>query len=113
MKITVGDCELLATFEDNSSADEFRELLEEGPITIEMEDYGGFEKVGPLGTSLSRNDTQITTQPGDVILYQGNQITIYYGTNSWSFTRLARIDDPADLQEKLGEGTVPVTFSLA
>ena len=113
LKITVGDCELQATFEDNSSAEEFRELLEEGPLTIEMEDYGGFEKVGPLGTSLSRNDTQITTQPGDVILYQGNQITIYYGTNSWSFTRLARIDDPADLQEKLGEGTVSVTFSLA
>ena len=113
MKITVGDCELQATFEDNSSAEEFRELLEEGPLTIEMEDYGGFEKVGPLGTSLSRNDTQITTQPGDVILYQGNQITIYYGTNSWSFTRLARIDDPTGLQEKLGEGTVSVTFSLA
>ena len=103
----------MATFEDNSSAEEFRELLEEGPITIEMEDYGGFEKVGPLGTSLSRNDTRITTQPGDVILYQGNQITIYYGTNSWSFTRLARIDDPTGLQEKLGEGTVCVTFSLA
>lgn len=113
MKITVGDCELQATFEDNSSAEEFRELLEEGPLTVEMEDYGGFEKVGPLGTSLSRNDTQITTQPGDVILYQGNQITIYYGTNSWSFTRLARIDDPTGLQEKLGEGTVSVTFSLA
>lgn len=113
LKITVGDHELLAAFEDNSSAKEFRELLEKGPITIEMEDYGGFEKVGPLGTSLSRNDTHITTQPGDVILYQGNQITIYYGTNSWSFTRLARIDDPADLQEKLGEGTVSVTFSLA
>ena len=113
LKITVGDHELLAAFEDNSSAEEFRELLEKGPITIEMEDYGGFEKVGPLGTSLSRNDTHITTQPGDVILYQGNQITIYYGTNSWSFTRLARMDDPADLQEKLGEGTVSVTFSLA
>ena len=113
LKITVGDEELLATFEDNSSAEEFRELLEEGPITIGMEDYGGFEKVGPLGTSLSRNDTQITTQPGDVILYQGNQITIYYGTNAWNFTRLARIDDPSDLQEKLGEGTVSVTFSLA
>ena len=113
LKITVGDEELLATFEDNSSAQEFRELLEEGPITVEMEDYGGFEKVGPLGTSLSRNDTQITTQPGDVILYQGNQITIYYGTNTWSFTRLARIDDTSDLQEKLGEGTVSVTFSLA
>ena len=112
LKITVGDYELLATFEDNSSAEEFQALLAQGPVTIEMEDYGGFEKVGPLGTSLIRNDTRITTQPGDVILYQGNQITIYYGTNSWNFTRLARIDDPANLEEKLGEGTVSVTFSL-
>ena len=77
-----------------------------------MEDYGGFEKVGPLGTTLTRNDESITTQPGDVILYQGNQITIYYGTNTWSFTRLATIDDPTDLQARLGEGTVSVTFSL-
>ncbi len=88
-------------------------MLAQGPLTVEMEDYGGFEKVGPLGTTLTRNDTQITTEPGDVILYQGNQITIYYGTNSWNFTRLARIDDPSDLQEKLGDGTVSVTFSLA
>ena len=113
MKITVGEYELLATFEDNSSAEEFKQLLSQGPVTIEMEDYGGFEKVGPLGTELTRNDRQITTEPGDVILYQGNQITIYYGTNSWSFTRLARIDDPSDLQAKLGDGTVQVTFSLA
>ena len=105
--------ELLATFEDNSSAEEFQALLAQGPVTVEMEDYGGFEKVGPLGALLTRNDTQITTQPGDVILYQGNQITIYYGTNSWSFTRLARIDDPTGLEEKLGEGTVSITFSLA
>ena len=113
LKITVGDYELLATFEDNSSAEEFKELLSQGPVTVEMEDYGGFEKVGPLGTTLTRNDQQITTEPGDVILYQGNQITIYYGTNSWSFTRLAKIDDPTDLKEKLGDGTVQVTFSLA
>lgn len=112
LKITVGEQELLATFADNSSAEEFRELLAQGPLTIAMEDYGGFEKVGPLGTTLTRNDTRITTEPGDVILYQGNQITIYYGTNSWSFTRLARIDDPSGLQEVLGEGTVSVTFSL-
>lgn len=113
LKITVGDYELLATFEENSSAEEFKQLLTEGPVTIEMEDYGGFEKVAPLGTTLTRNDEQITTEPGDVILYQGNQITIYYDTNSWSFTRLARIDDPADLKEKLGDGSVQVTFSLA
>ena len=113
LKITVGEYELLATFEDNSSAEEFQQLLAQGPVTIEMEDYGGFEKVGPLGATLTRNDTQITTQPGDVILYQGNQITIYYGTNSWNFTRLAKIDDPTGLREKLGDGTVYVTFSLA
>lgn len=112
LKITVGDEKLLATLEDNSSAREFKELLAQGPVTIEMEDYGGFEKVGPLGTTLTRNDQQITTEPGDVILYQGNQITIYYGTNTWNFTRLAKIDDPADLQAKLGEGRVQVTFSL-
>lgn len=113
LKITVGDYELLATFEDNPSARVFQELLAQGPLTVSMEDYGGFEKVGPLGTTLTRSDTSITTEPGDVILYQGNQITIHYGTNSWTFTRLAKIDDPTDLQAKLGEGTVQVTFSLA
>lgn len=113
LKITVGDQELLATFADNSSAEEFRELLSQGPVTISMEDYGGFEKVGPLGTTLTRNDTRITTQPGDVILYQGNQITIYYGTNTWNFTRLAKINDSTNLKAKLGAGTVQVTFSLA
>ena len=113
LKITVGGHELLATFEDNSSAEEFKNLLAQGPVTVEMDDYGGFEKVGSLGTTLTRNDQQITTEPGDVILYQGSQITIYYGTNTWSFTRLARIDDPTDLKAKLGEGTVQITFSLA
>lgn len=110
--ITVGDYQLTATFADNPSAEEFKALLAQGPVTVEMDDYGGFEKVGPLGTSLTTSDERITTQPGDVILYQGNQITIYYGTNTWSFTRLAVIDDPAGLQETLGEGSVQVTFSL-
>lgn len=112
LNIKVGDQTLLADWEENSSAEAFREILSQGPLTVEMEDYGGFEKVGALGMTLPRNDTQITTQPGDVILYQGNQITIYYGTNTWNFTRLARIVDPGDLQETLGEGTVSVTFSL-
>lgn len=113
LKITVGDQELLATFAENSSAEAFRDLLAQGPVTISMDDYGGFEKVGSLGTTLTRNDTRITTQPGDVILYQGNQLTIYYGTNTWNFTRLAKIDDSTNLQAKLGTGTVQVTFSLA
>ena len=73
---------------ENSSADAFLDLLKSGDMTVEMHDYGRFEKVGPLGTTLPRNDEQITTEPGDVILYQGDQITIYYDVNSWSFTRL-------------------------
>ena len=112
LKITVGEQEWLATFEDNPSAQELETLLEQGELTILMEDYGGFEKVGPLGQTLTRSDSQITAVCGDVILYQGNQITIYYGTNSWNFTRLAKIDQPEDLAQKLGEGSVEVTFSL-
>lgn len=112
LKITVGGYDLHGVLEDNPSAEEFRELLEEGPVTVTMEDYGGFEKVGPLGTTLTRSDKRITTEPGDVILYQGNQITIYYGVNTWNFTRLAKITDSTDLKAKLGQGTVQVTFSL-
>ena len=114
LHITVGSHELLATFEDNPSAREFQALLTQGPLTIEMEDYGGFEKVGPLGTTLSRSDQQITTEPGDVILYQGNQITIYYGSNTWSFTRLGKIENATreGLLQALGDGDVQVTFSL-
>lgn len=112
LKITIGEHTFYAAFADNPSAEEFRKLLAEGPVTITMEDYGGFEKVGPLGTTLTRTDTQITTEPGDVILYQGNQITIYYGVNSWNFTKLAKISDSSGLKDKLGTGIIEATFSL-
>ena len=100
---------------DNSSADAFLDLLKTGDVTIDMHDYGSFEKVGPLGTTLPKNDEQITTEPGDVILYQGNQVTIYYDVNSWSFTRLGKVQgvSQAELKEILGEGNVTVTFSLS
>ena len=103
-----------ATFEDNSSAEAFAALLQDGPLTLSLRGYGDFDKVGPLGTSLPTNDEQIVTQPGDIILYQGDQITVYYGTNSWSFTRLAHIDGVTreDLLAVLGQGDVEVTFSL-
>lgn len=99
---------------DNSSSDAFLDLLKTGDITIEMHDYGSFEKVGPLGTTLPCNDEQITTEPGDVILYQGNQVTIYYDVNSWSFTRIGRVQglSQAELREILGDGNAAVTFSL-
>jgi len=103
-----------ATLEDNSSAEALIEKLNPAPITVEMRDYGSFEKVGGLPWELPRNDEQITTVPGDVILYQGNQITIYYDENSWNFTRLARIGNVTKekLLEALGDGDVSVTLYL-
>ena len=78
-----------------------------------MHDYGSFEKVGPLGGELPRNDEDITTVPGDVILYQGNQVTIYYDENRWNFTRLGHIDiDQDELKSILGSGDVTVTLSV-
>ena len=120
MKISIqitsdsGSHTLSATLADNSSAMAFYELLEKGPVTIKMTDYGNFEKVGPLGTKLPRNDTQITTQAGDIILYQGNQITIYYDTNSWNFTRLGKVDGvtQAELKKILGKGNVTAVFEI-
>ena len=81
---------------------------------MDMHDYGSFEKVGALPWTIERNDKNISTEPGDVILYQGNQITIYYDENSWSFTRLAKIRETSkkELLEVLGDGSVTVRFSL-
>ena len=112
--ITVAGKTITAAFEDNSSATAFAEKLATGPVTVSMSDYGNFEKVGSLGFSLPRNDRSINTVPGDIILYQGNQITIYYDTNSWTFTKLAHIPGATTESMKafLGDGTVPVTFSL-
>lgn len=114
IQITAGDTTFTAIPEENSSAEAFLALLRENPITVQMSDYAGMEKVGSLGTTLPRNDRQISVGAGDVILYQGNQITIYYGTNSWSFTKLAVIEGATkeNLLDALGHGDVTVTFSL-
>lgn len=104
---------LFATLSDNSSAAAFYKLLERGALKLKMKDYASFEKVGRLPTELPRNDEQITTSAGDIILYQGNQITIYYDTNLWSFTRLGKIDDIDEKQLKaiLGKGSITAIFS--
>lgn len=114
MYLTIGDTVLEATLADNSSAEALKELLADGPVTINMRDYASMEKVGSLGTSLPRNDEQITTEPGDLILYQGNAFVIYYEPNSWNFTRLGKINDVTqeELKEVLGNGDVEVTLSL-
>lgn len=103
-----------ATLQDNRSAEAFLALLTQGPLTIDMRDYGSFEKVGPLGTELPRSDEPITTTPGDIILYQGNSVTIYYAVNSWNFTLLGHIDGATgeSMRAFLGGGNPSVTFSL-
>lgn len=112
--IEVNGHQLIADFADNKSAQAFKELLEKGELHLHLQDYGDFEKVGPLGTSLVRSDESIQTQAGDVILYQGNQITIYYDHNSWTFTRLGKIRDvdTVRLKEILGPGDVDVVIRL-
>ncbi len=99
---------------ENSSAEAFLALLAAGNVTVSMHDYGNFEKVGPLGSTLPTNNENITTEPGDVILYQGDQITIYYDRNSWNFTRLGKVRGlaQAELKEALGDGDVTAVFSL-
>lgn len=109
--IRIGDAVLAAELADNSSARALTKLL---PLTITMQDYGSFEKVGPLGANLPRNDEPITTSAGDLILYQGNQFVIYYDTNHWNFTRIGKIVGVSakQLKDLLGNGDVTVTLSL-
>lgn len=112
LKVQVGSREFSATLEDNAAADAFTEMLKDAPVTISMRDYSGFEKVGSLGSTLPADDQQITAQSGDIVLYTGNQIVMFYGSNSWSYTRLGRIDNLSDWKEALGIGDVSVTFSV-
>lgn len=109
IEITVNGKTFSATLNDNEAARAFTEML---PLTLDMSDYSGFEKVGYLGTSLPTNNQQTTTQAGDIVLYNGNQIVIFYGSNSWSYTRLGKIDDLSGWKDALGSGDVKVSFSL-
>lgn len=114
MKITVGTTVFTATLVDNSSTKALKAMLAEGPVTVNMRDYGSMEKVGTLPKSLPRNDEHITTEAGDLILYQGNAFVIYYAPNSWNFTRLGKIENvtAGSLKEALGNGDIAVVLSL-
>lgn len=116
MYIAIGGSKLEVTLEKNSSTAALVELLKNGDITYTASDYGGFEKVGGLGHTLPTNHKQLTTQPGDVILYQTDQIVLFYGSNSWSYTRIGKIKYSSldELKSFLGagQGSVQVTLSL-
>ena len=113
MNVQIGDYNFTATLEENEAVTELTDMMKEGPVTISMNDYSGFEKVGSLGRSLTRNDSQTTTKAGDIVLYNGNNIVMFYGSNSWSYTRIGKIDDLSDWETALGSGSITVVFTLA
>ena len=115
LKMEIAGTPVTVDWEDNGSVEALKELCKDGGITIDMSMYGGFEQVGSIGTSLSRNDVQITTSSGDIVLYSGNQIVVFYGSNSWSYTKLGHITDSSGytMEELLGNGDVSINVSLS
>ena len=113
MEITAGGKTITATLADNATAKALAEKLKSGSVTVEME-ANGFEHYGPLGFSLERHDKQVTAVSGDIMLYNGNNICIFYGSNSWSYTPLGKVDGKTadELKAFFGTGTVTVTYSL-
>lgn len=114
LTMIIGDKEVKVEWENNESVEALKNLVKEKPLTIQLSMYGGFEQVGPLGTSLPRNDVQTTTSAGDIVLYSGNQIVVFYGSNSWAYTRLGHItdQDAGGMTDLLGNGNVTITISL-
>lgn len=114
MKIQVGDTVFTAALAENSSVDALKELMADGPLTLDMSDYAGMEKGADLGVTLPQNNEPMNTQAGDIILYQGRTFVIYYDTNSWSLTPIGKIDnvDAESLKAALGTGDVTVTLSI-
>lgn len=114
LQLKISDTIVEVAWEENESVEALRKLCGSEPLTIQMSMYGGFEQVGSIGTSLPRNDVQTTTSAGDIVLYSGNQIVVFYGSNSWAYTRLGHItdQDTAGMTQLLGNGDVVITVSL-
>ena len=113
MKLKIGDTEVPVIWEENESVDALKALAAEGPLTIHMSMYGGFEQVGPIGQDIVSNDQQTTTQAGDIVLYSSDQIVAFYGSNSWAYTRLGHADlSQKEMEDLLGNGDVIMTLQM-
>ena len=113
INIIAGGKTITATLADNATAKALAEKLKSGSVTVEMK-ANGFEHYGPLGFSLERHDEQISAVSGDIMLYNGNNICVFYGSNSWSYTPLGKVDGKTtdELKAFFGTGTISVTYSL-
>ena len=112
MEMKIADTFVEVEWEDNESVEALRELCQDTPLSISMSIYGGFEQVGSIGQSLPRNDVQTVTDSGDIVLYSGNQIVVFYGSNSWAYTRLGHIVDKnsEEMKDLLSNGDVTITI---
>ncbi len=109
MNLMIDNAVVPVIWEQNASTEELKKML---PLTINMSMYGGFEQVGSIGHSLTRNDKQTTTQCGDIVLYAGDKIVIFYGSNSWSYTRLGHIDlSQSEMTDLLSHGNVTIRIT--
>ena len=112
MVMTINDTKVDVTWENNASVAELKELSADG-LAISMSMYGGFEQVGSIGKSITRDDKQTTTSAGDIVLYSGNQLVVFYGSNSWAYTRLGKINlTEKELKDLLSNGDVTITLSM-
>ena len=114
MQLKIGDTAVETAWESNESVEALKALCADKPLVVEMSRYGGFEQVGSIGKRLPRNDVQTTTEAGDLVLYSGNQLVVFYGSNSWAYTRLGHITDQSakEMAKLLGSGDVIITISL-
>ena len=115
LQMTIGSTPVSVDWEDNEAVEALKDLCRNQPLTIQMSMYGGFEQVGPIGTALPQNDMQTTTSAGDIVLYSGDQMVVFYGSNSWAYTRLGHITDKSaeDMADLLSNGDTVITISLA
>ena len=113
MTLKINGEEVDVKWEDNESVRALADLAAEGPVTVETSAYGGFEQVGGLGTTLPSNDVNTTTGAGDIVLYSSNSIVVFYGTNSWAYTRLGHIEDRStdELKSMLGNSSAVLTIT--
>ena len=113
LKLLIDDVEVNVEWEDNDSVNAIKELAKNGGLTINTHQYGGFEQVGEIGQSIVSNNVQMTTEPGDIVLYADSNIVVFYGSNSWSYTKLGKIKDKnlSELKQLLDKNNVVIKIS--
>ena len=113
LEMKIADTPVTVSWEDNDAVAALKEYCRDQILTIPMSMYGGFEQVGSIGTTLPQNDVQTTTQSGDIVLYSGNQLVVFYGSNDWAYTRLGHITDKSqdELTALLSNGDITITLS--